>query len=93
MVVHTFSPSTWEAEAGGFLFEASLVYPGQPGLHRETLSGGGGGGRWGGDMTTHCDILSILVFTSFILDLTRFLIPNYMFFFSLFLICALSLFH
>jgi hypothetical protein len=26
MVVHTFNPSTWEAEAGGFEFEASLVY-------------------------------------------------------------------
>ena len=26
MVAHTFNPSTWEAEAGGFEFEASLVY-------------------------------------------------------------------
>jgi hypothetical protein len=27
VVVHTFNPSTWEAEAGGSLeFEASLVY-------------------------------------------------------------------
>ena len=27
MVAHVFNPSTWEAEAGGFLsFEASLVY-------------------------------------------------------------------
>ena len=27
VVAHTFLPSTWEAEAGGFLsFEASLVY-------------------------------------------------------------------
>jgi hypothetical protein len=27
MVVHAFNPSTWEAEAGGFLeFKASLVY-------------------------------------------------------------------
>ena len=28
VVVHTFSPSTWEAEAGGnfYEFEASLVY-------------------------------------------------------------------
>jgi hypothetical protein len=27
VVAHTFNPSTWEAEAGGFLeFEASLVY-------------------------------------------------------------------
>jgi hypothetical protein len=27
MVAHTFNPSTWETEAGGFLsFEASLVY-------------------------------------------------------------------
>ena len=26
MVAHTFNPSTWEAEAGGSEFEASLVY-------------------------------------------------------------------
>jgi hypothetical protein len=27
VVAHTFNPSTWEAEAGGFLkFKASLVY-------------------------------------------------------------------
>ena len=26
IVLHTFSPSTWEAEAGGSLFKASLVY-------------------------------------------------------------------
>jgi hypothetical protein len=27
LVAHAFNPSTWEAEAGGFLeFEASLVY-------------------------------------------------------------------
>ena len=26
MVAHTFSPSTWEAEAGGSELEASLVY-------------------------------------------------------------------
>jgi hypothetical protein len=26
MVAYAFNPSTWEAEAGGFLFEASLVY-------------------------------------------------------------------
>ena len=41
VVAHTFNSSTWEAEAGGFLssFEASLEWvPGQPGLHRETLS-------------------------------------------------------
>jgi hypothetical protein len=39
-MAHAFDPSTWEAEAGGFEFEANLVYkiPGQPGLHRETLS-------------------------------------------------------
>jgi hypothetical protein len=39
---HTFDPSTWEAEAGGFL-SSRLVWstewvPGQPGLYRETLS-------------------------------------------------------
>jgi hypothetical protein len=42
MVVHTFNPSTWEAEAGQISeFEASLIYkvsPGQLGLYRETLS-------------------------------------------------------
>jgi hypothetical protein len=42
MVGHTFNPSTWEAEAGEFLssrpaWSTSRV-PGQPGLHRETLS-------------------------------------------------------
>ena len=26
MVAHTFNPSTWEAEAGGFEFKTSLVY-------------------------------------------------------------------
>ena len=26
MVVYAFNPSTWEAEAGGSQFEASLVY-------------------------------------------------------------------
>jgi hypothetical protein len=41
VVAHTFNPSTWEAEGRRISeFEASLVYrvPGQPGLHRETLS-------------------------------------------------------
>jgi hypothetical protein len=42
MVAHAFNPSTWEAEAGGFLssrpaWSAEWV-PGQPGLHRDTLS-------------------------------------------------------
>jgi hypothetical protein len=32
IVVHTFNPSTWEAEAGGYCeFEASLVYKLSPG--------------------------------------------------------------
>jgi hypothetical protein len=31
MVEHAFNPSTWEAEAGGFLSS-------RPELHRETLS-------------------------------------------------------
>jgi hypothetical protein len=39
VVVHTFTLSTQEAEAGGFLhFQASLVYrvvPGQPGIQRD----------------------------------------------------------
>jgi hypothetical protein len=42
MVTHAFNPSTWEAEAGGFLslkpvWSTEWVI-GQPGLHRETLS-------------------------------------------------------
>jgi hypothetical protein len=39
-VVHTFNPSTWKAEAGGFLRSAWSTewVPAQPGLHRETLS-------------------------------------------------------
>jgi hypothetical protein len=44
VVVHAFDPSTWEAEAeaGGFLSSrpawSTEWVPGQPGLHRETLS-------------------------------------------------------
>ena len=42
MVVHAFNPGTWEAEAGGFLSLSPAWttewVPGQPGLHRETLS-------------------------------------------------------
>ena len=42
MVAHAFNPSTWKAEAGGFLSSRSAwsteSVPGQPGLHRETLS-------------------------------------------------------
>jgi hypothetical protein len=42
MVVHAFSPSTWEAESGGFLSSrpawSTKWVPGQPGLYRETLS-------------------------------------------------------
>jgi hypothetical protein len=42
VVAHIFNPSTWEAEAGGFLnlrpaWPTEWV-PGQPGLYRETLS-------------------------------------------------------
>jgi hypothetical protein len=41
-VVHAFNPSAWEAEAGGFLSSrpawSTKWVPGQPGLHRETLS-------------------------------------------------------
>ena len=35
-----FNPSTWDAEAGGFLSQPGLQseFPGQPGLYRETLS-------------------------------------------------------
>jgi hypothetical protein len=42
MVAHAFNPSTREAEAGGFLSSrpawSTELVPGQPGLHRETLS-------------------------------------------------------
>ena len=42
VVAHACNPSTWEAEAGGFLSSRSAWstewVPGQPGLHRETLS-------------------------------------------------------
>jgi hypothetical protein len=42
VVLHAFNPSTWEAEAGGFLSLrpawSTKQVPGQPGLHRETLS-------------------------------------------------------
>jgi hypothetical protein len=41
VVVHTFNPSTWEAEAGGSMSSRlawfTVQVPGQPGLHRETL--------------------------------------------------------
>ena len=43
--VRAFSPSTWEAETGRSLNSRSAwstkQVPGQPGLHRETLSGVG----------------------------------------------------
>jgi hypothetical protein len=42
VVAHAFNPSTREAEAGGFLSSrpawSTEWIPGQPGLHRETLS-------------------------------------------------------
>jgi hypothetical protein len=42
MVSHTFNPSTWEAEADGFLSLrpawSTKWDPGQSGLYRETLS-------------------------------------------------------
>jgi hypothetical protein len=42
VVAHAFDPSTREAEAGGFLSSrpawSTKWAPGQPGLHRETLS-------------------------------------------------------
>jgi hypothetical protein len=42
VVAHTFNLSTWEAEAGGFLSLrpawCTEWVPGQPGLHRGTLS-------------------------------------------------------
>jgi hypothetical protein len=42
MVAHAFNPSTWETEAGIFLSSrpawSTEWVPGQPGLHRETLS-------------------------------------------------------
>jgi hypothetical protein len=42
VVGHAFNPNTWEAEAGGFLSSrpawSTEWVPGQPGLHRKTLS-------------------------------------------------------
>jgi hypothetical protein len=42
MMAHAFNPSTWEAEAGGFLSLrtawSTTWVPGQPGIYRETLS-------------------------------------------------------
>jgi hypothetical protein len=42
VVAHAFNPSTWEAEAGGCLNSrpawSKEWVPGQPGLHRETMS-------------------------------------------------------
>ena len=42
VVAHAFNPSTWEAETGRFLSSrpawSTEWAPGQPGLHRETLS-------------------------------------------------------
>jgi hypothetical protein len=42
VMVHAFNPSTWEAEAGGFLSSrpawSTELVSGQPRLHRETLS-------------------------------------------------------
>jgi hypothetical protein len=42
VVAHAFNPSTWDAEAGRFLSSrpawSTEWVPGQPGLHRETLS-------------------------------------------------------
>ena len=42
MVVHACNPSTWKTEAGRFLSSrpawSTEWVPGQPGLHRETLS-------------------------------------------------------
>jgi hypothetical protein len=42
VMVHAFNLSTWEVEAGGFLSSrpawSTERVPGQPGLHRETLS-------------------------------------------------------
>jgi hypothetical protein len=42
MLAHTFNPSTWEAETGGFLSLrpawSTKWVPGQPRLYRETLS-------------------------------------------------------
>jgi hypothetical protein len=41
VVAHAFNPSSWEAEAGGFLSSrpawSTEQVPGQAGLHRETL--------------------------------------------------------
>jgi hypothetical protein len=51
-VAHTFSPSTQEAEADGYLSSrpawSKKRGPGQPELYRKTLSGGSGGETWPG---------------------------------------------
>jgi hypothetical protein len=42
VVAHAFNPGTWEVEAGRFLSSrpawSTERVPGQPGLHKETLS-------------------------------------------------------
>jgi hypothetical protein len=42
MVAHTFNPSTWEAEEGGYMSSrpawSTKWVPGQSGLHRKSLS-------------------------------------------------------
>jgi hypothetical protein len=38
VVARIFSPSIREAEAGYLAYKVSSIHPGQPGLHRETLS-------------------------------------------------------
>jgi hypothetical protein len=62
MVAHAFNPSTWEAEAGGFLSSrpawTTERVPGQPGLHRETLSQKGG---WVGRLLTRSSVAVELV--------------------------------
>ena len=49
VVVHAFNLSTWEAKASRFLSSSAAWstkrVPGQPELHRETLSCGGWGER------------------------------------------------
>jgi hypothetical protein len=44
VVAHAFNPSTWEAEAGGFLTSkpawSTKFVPGQPELYRENLPRG-----------------------------------------------------
>jgi hypothetical protein len=68
VVVHALNPSTWEAEAeaGGFLSSraawSTKWVPGQPGIHRETLSRGVGGGSYKNSVGNYYKLTNYLKF-------------------------------